>query len=189
MVVTCSGVLPSPKMTSGKFFRKDRCRSTLAKPRSAIGAAWKACNTFRALAWPARNSSNSAMASDDVTCRDWHEKGRGSRGKLGGREACEAWRAGGLRGEEGPAPHLGGYGSYCGRVILMTLVVKLLTAVARLSEEALTSMFPARLAVGSMIVSVPEMAKTDCPCRFSTATVPEASTWYVCPLVVNAPSM
>src|SRR5204863_9052016 len=66
---TCSGVLPAPKMTSGKPFRNARWVSTCAKPRSAIGADWKARSSLSRLILPARNFSNNWMASVAVTGR------------------------------------------------------------------------------------------------------------------------
>src|SRR5580765_2182674 len=81
MPTTWAGVLPSPKITSGKFFRKERCRSTLAKPRSASGADWKACKTFSLLISPARNFSSSPIASIAVTRAEWHGLAERSRMK------------------------------------------------------------------------------------------------------------
>src|ERR1051325_2436112 len=71
MASTWLGVLPAPKMTSGKSLRNARCRSTWAKPKSATGAAWKARTTSSAGILPARNFSRSSLASVAVTARAW----------------------------------------------------------------------------------------------------------------------
>src|SRR5438874_12709814 len=84
---TWAGVLPAPKITSGKPLRNARCVSTWAKPRSANGAVWNARTTASRLTPPARNFSSSLTASVVVTRETCHSPATGSREKGGGWKA------------------------------------------------------------------------------------------------------
>src|SRR5688572_24082379 len=77
---TCSGVLPEPKITSGKPFRNARCRSTWANGNSATGADWNRRSTASSSTAPFRKSSRSFFPSSGVTrrfCR-WARLGKGN---------------------------------------------------------------------------------------------------------------